>query len=292
MTRASVVVRLAGGLGNQLFQYAFGRALASRNNATFQLDAVSGFPRDPYNRNYALGNYNLVCGFTSLSGSFATPMGRLCKRVEKFRSQWLPLSRRPYVTEDNHQRWNREISNLQVTRPTYFEGYWQHEEYFRDIRHLLLEELTLSSNPSDRCSAIADRIPADRGVAIHVRCLRHAPAGVATEGRLEIDPSYYDRAIAMVSERISNPVLFVFADDPEWARRNVRWPPQAKVLDGVRPGHEDLWLMSRCRGFIVGNSTFSWWGAWLSRSKDKCVIAPRSAVGIGIRSVPPEWTLL
>lgn len=292
MTQPAVVVRLAGGLGNQLFQYAFGRALSLRNDARLVFDAVSGFPRDPFRRSFALSAFKVRCDYLPASYGYSSLIGRIRRRFLQAWSERLPLARRPYVVEADYSRWDPSISNLRITRRTYFEGYWQHEEYFRDIRDRLLEELTLSGGPSAECLAIADRIPEGQAVAVHVRCLRHAAAGDAATPRLEIDPGYYDRAIAFIAERIARPVFFVFSDNPDWARQHVSLPQPCEYLSTVRADYDDLWLMSRCRGFIIGNSTFSWWAAWLARASDACVVAPRSGVGRGFESVPSSWRLL
>lgn len=292
MTRPAVVVRLAGGLGNQLFQYAFGRGLAVRNGVPLTLDAVSGFPRDPFRRSFGLGPFAVCCDYLPESRAYDSPIGRLRRRLLLAWSQRLPLERRSYVVETDYARWDPAVSGLRIARPTYFEGYWQHEEYFRDIREPLLQELTLSRDPGAECRAIADRMPERRAVAIHVRCLRHVVAGASDPPRLEIDPGYYERAVAFIAERIEHPAFFVFSDDPAWAREHVACPQPCEYLGAGRADYEDLWLMSRCRGFIIGNSTFSWWGAWLSRAADAVVVAPRSGVGRGFESVPPAWTLL
>lgn len=292
MTPPEVIVRLAGGLGNQLFQYAFGRALAVRNGVPLRLDAISGFPRDRYRRSFALAPYNIECGYVPPARSYATPVGRIRRRLLSMYSRCLPIGRGPHVVEAIHGRWNPAISNLRVERSTYFIGHWQHEEYFREIRDLLLRELTLSREPSDACCALADRIPERRGVAVHVRCLRHVLPGAVATPRLGIDAGYYERGINFIAERIANPMFFVFSDAPEWARKNIACRHRCEFLEGGRSDQEDLWLMSRCRGFVIANSTFSWWGAWLSQSASPCVVAPLSGIQRGLESVPAQWQLL
>jgi hypothetical protein len=275
MTRA-VIVRLAGGLGNQMFQYAFGRALASRNEVPLILDAVSGFPRDPFRRSFSLSPYDIRCDYLPASRAYVSPVSRLRRRLLQAWSRQLPLAWRPYVMEPDAAHWDPAISSLRVAGRVCFEGYWQHEEYFRNIRDQLLEDLTPSQPLSAATRSIADRISERRAIAVHVRCLRHAAAGSSVNPRLEIETGYYERAIALIAERITNPVFFVFSDEPEWARQHVPCQQPCEYLRGGRSDYEDLWLMSRCQGFIIGNSTFSWWAAWLSRAQAGCVIAPSS----------------
>ncbi len=288
-SQAAVVVRLQGGLGNQLFQYAFGRAMAIRSGVDLVLDTVAGFPRDPYRRSYALAPLAVKCDTLPESRAFASPGGRLSVRLGRSLAQLVPLGQRRYVYESDAACWDPAVSNLRIQRRTYFDGFWQHEEYFRDARDRLLEELSLRSPPADACRAVAERLSQPESVAIHVRCLRHVKAGSSDGPRLEIDPGYYDRAIALVTERIPDPKFFVFSDDPAWARQHISCGRRCEYLAGGWADHEELWLMSRCRGFIIGNSTFSWWAAWLAQATDLLVVAPRSGLGRGLRSVPAAW---
>lgn len=290
-SQAAVVVRLQGGLGNQLFQYAFGRAMAIRSGVNLVLDAVSGFPRDPYRRSYALGPFAIECDMLPESQASAWQGSLLRGRFGRSLVRLVPLGQRRYVCERDRDVWDSAVSNMGIRRRTYFDGLWQHEEYFRDVRDRLLEELTLRSPPADECRAVAERLSGADAVAIHVRCLRHIKAGSNAAPRLEIDPGYYDRAIALVTERIPDPKFFVFSDDPAWARQHIACDRPCEYLAGGWADHEELWLMSRCRGFVIGNSTFSWWAAWLAQAPDLLVVAPRSGLGRGLRSVPDTWHL-
>lgn len=291
-SRPAVVVRMQGGLGNQLFQYAFGRAMAIRSGVPLLLDTVSGFTRDPYRREYSLAPFAIKCETLPDSQAFVTPAGRLRARLGRSLAWLVPLSQRRYVHESEHSRWDPLISGLRVRHRTYFDGFWQHEEYFREVRDQLLLELTLRSPPADACRAVVDRMAKHQAVGIHVRCLRHAKPGSTAGPRLNIDPGYYERAIAMVNERIADPMFFVFSDDPVWARQHIACGRACEYLAGGWTDHEELWLMSHCPTLIIGNSSFSWWAAWLSRAADLCVVAPRSGIGNGLHSVPAAWHTL
>lgn len=293
MTQPAVIVRLMGGLGNQLFQYAFGRALALRNGVPLCLDSLSGFPRDPYRRQFELDGFPIAKHCEPVSALVRLPLSR-------WRRQWWhavaackPLARRHYVRERSLTTWDPDVANTRIRRPTYFDGYWQHEEYFRDARQQLLHDLTIAPAIGRKAAAIAEGIDRHRAVCIHVRCLRRNAAGNHDDPRLDIDAGYYERAVDMVRQRIDSPSFVVFSDHPSWVQAQRLLPPSGEFLqnDGSRTVHEDIWLMSQFRNFIVGNSTFSWWGAWLSQSEDKYVVAPRSGFNHGIHSVPPEWKL-
>ncbi len=292
MPPVAAVVRLSGGLGNQLFQYAFGKAVSIRNGVPLILDAVSGFPRDPYRRSYALGPFAIDSGFLPELQNCPVLADRVRFRLGRWFSGALPMGLRRYRVERDPSRWDPDISRLHLSRRTYFDGHWQHEEYFRDVRDRLVNELTLRRTPSDACLAIADRMAGQQAVALHVRCLRHVTAFTKSTPRLAIDPAYYERAVSCVMQRLSNPRLYVFADDVKWARDNVAPTQPCEYVEPGLADYEHLWLMSRCQAFIIANSTFSWWAAWISNHPDKYVIAPQSGLGQGLWSVPPGWHLL
>ncbi len=292
MTDAAVIVRLQGGLGNQLFQYAFGRAVAIRSAAPLVLDTFSGFQRDAYRRSYSLAPFAIAADILPKSQAFSSALRRYRYRLARASSCLVPLGQRRYVWERDPACWDPAVSALLVRRRTYFDGYWQHEDYFRNIRDRLLGELTLRSPPADACRTAAAHIAGPPAVAIHVRCLRHTTAGSVGPPRLDMDPGYYARAIALVAERIPDPRFYVFSDDPAWARQHLLCGHPCEYVAGGLADYEELWLMSRCRGLIIGNSTFSWWAAWLCQAADPRVVAPHAGSGKGLWTVPAGWQLL
>jgi hypothetical protein len=303
MTRPTgpcVVVRLSGGLGNQLFQYAFGRALAIRNDVPLVVDHLSRFARDPfYRRRYRLDRYRVACGHVSPGSPASRLIDRAAWRLAAWRGRWPLLADRSRIREPDPARFHASIAALPIRRRTTFDGYWQHEAYFADVRDALLAELVPRDPPSAEALGIAARMRAGAAVAVHVRCGRALPAGataaqVAAGARLDVDPAYYSRAVARLRSRLGAPRLFVFSDHPEWVRRHVSFPEPAEFVTSCSADGEveDLWLMSQCSCHVIANSSFSWWAAWLTTDPAKTVIAPRSGIGRGLHAVPPEWELL
>jgi hypothetical protein len=296
MSGPAVVVQIAGGLGNQLFEYAFGRSLALRNGVPLVLDNRSGFPRDFYKRTFTLDKYRIQCDFVPSSADCSTPLGRVRRRLARWRNSGLPVARRSHVLERDEFVCDPEVREMRIVRPTYFEGVWQHEDYFAEYRDTLLEDLSLREQVSAETRGVAERIDGSNAVCLHVRRLHGVPnqagaAPLATNAAIHLDPSYYDRAVAFVAERVTRPTFYVFADFPDWARENVRvpFPTEYVMHNGPDKDYEDLWLMSRCRAFVVANSTFSWWGAWLATHPEKLVVAPESGIGCGLKSIPKSW---
>jgi len=189
--------------------------------------------------------------------------------------------------------------DFRVTRPIYLDGYWQHEEYFKDIRDQVCQELTLHT-PHDPVNVDwAKRIGSVNSVCLHVRRL-HGVANVAdakplsTSTQQHIDTSYYDRAVELLAKKVKEPHFFVFADYPDWARENIHtsYPTEYITHNGADKDYEDFWLMGQCKHFIVANSTFSWWAAWLSQNPEKIVSVPKAAIGFMLKSAPSSWLLV
>jgi hypothetical protein len=291
----TVVVRLGGGLGNQLFQYAFGRRMALANEAKLVLDA-SGYRivRDPDPR---LGIRALGLAQFHITGTLITQTNPALGSVS-------PLPDRPWIKR-KYLKWGRKLmALLQQRQPYYlrhvvaepetqhftfdpklysrairgtvvFEGYWQTEKYFLEVESLLRRELTVRDDLEGENAAIASRITATNSVAVHVR---HGDNASGVETALGTLPrSYYDRAIQGVRNEVPNPRFFVFSDDVDWARALFGQLTTAEIVshNGDARNYEDLRLMSMCKHHILANSTFSWWGAWLGKNAAQIVYAPR-----------------
>jgi hypothetical protein len=159
----------------------------------------------------------------------------------------------------------------------YLEGYWQSEKYFADIGEQLRNELTLKAPPDAQNAETIAAIENCNAVCLHVRRGDYVaePDINAVHGTCDAD--YYQRAVAAVANRVADPVFFVFSDDPDWCATRLRVPyPVNLITHNVRSqDHEDLRLMTHCKHFILANSSFSWWGAWLASRPEKTVICPK-----------------
>jgi hypothetical protein len=154
----------------------------------------------------------------------------------------------------------------------YFDGYWQNEKYFVDIREELLETFKIADTPSEPCSSYMDMIKRKNAVSIHIRRGDYAenPKVKKIHGVLSRD--YYTEAIRLIKQQKPEPVFFFFSDDIEWCKLNL---PESGVFVENTSDLEDLYLMSLCKNNIIANSSFSWWGAWLNEDPEKIVVAPR-----------------
>lgn len=259
MKPSTIIVRLKGGLGNQMFQYAFGRKLSLKHKAILKLDkslfewpiwqGIVGITA----RGYELGEFNINERFTGFWEKITKPKGRL-----------------------------------------YLDGYWQSEKYFKDIRQILLKDFTLKKETNNFLK-LKKLIAKTNSVSIHIRrgdYVKRAATG-RYHGVLVLD--YYQKALELIGKKIKNPHFFVFSDDPLWVKGNFKLSQPMTCVSGLfkLTNPEELILMSHCRHNIIANSSFSWWGAWLNRNRHKIVIAPRRwfrAIKTDPGVVPQTWT--
>lgn len=294
--RKRVVVQIKGGLGNQLFQYATARRFAIHNNVPLVLDHISSFKNDFFNRRFLLNRFNVQCDNIN-SGIFSISfVERLHRRVQRIMSRYRKLQYKNHIIEQDLMKFNPIMLKVHYSWPVYLEGYWQHEEYFRDIRDILCKELTPQA-PHDNINLdFAKRIETSESVCLHIRRLHGVPQSKIAkpmENNVEehIDADYYLKAVEVLANKVKNPHFFVFADYPDWAKENIHipYPIEYVTHNGPDGDCEDFWLMEKCKHFIIANSTFSWWAAWISNNPDKIVIAPKSSIGIRLQSTPDSW---
>ena len=282
----AVIARVFGGLGNQLFIYASMRALSLRNNVSLKLDAVSGFQKDRFQRSYHLDKFCIQAEIATAKECYLGLSGRLRRICDRFRNRGRALEKRAFVEESDLSE-KLAVQGLQVKRRTYFEGYWQSEQYFADFEKQIRKELSLAVQMDEENCAWATKIEKENSVGVHVRQL---------DIRNRLSPEYYRRAAVWLKDRLGSPQFYVFADDNDWAREHLSFLNPSVFLhhNGAETKcHADLWLMRRCQHHIIANSTFSWWGAWLGYTETQAVVAPKPVNNWGGTAFfPTHWHLL
>jgi hypothetical protein len=163
-----------------------------------------------------------------------------------------------------------------VSGQVYLKGYWQSEKYFVNIGDLLREELSIIVDQDRQSQQVAEFINTKQSVSIHIRRGDYVTNPDINQIHGICDLDYYHRSVNIISERVANPYFFVFSDDPIWAAENLclDYPTTFVTHNDVSRDFEDLRLMSMCTHHITANSSFSWWGAWLS-NKSGTVIVPK-----------------
>jgi hypothetical protein len=294
---ASLTVALSGGLGNQMFQYAMGRALTLRHDLELRLD-LYGFEFDTFHRRkFELGHFSIPPGLRYVRSPIAFTAGRLLAYLSRIRKEVAALGGSWLIVEPSLEFDLRQIQRTPAAN-AYLFGYWQDARYFADIAATIQKEFTLASELSPANQAVDARIRSSSNpVAVHVRRLHQVaskpkptPMEDAETKGLALSASYYNDAIREIEQRVSDPEYFVFSDYPQWARENLTFDGNDKlhVFENDRgPDYEDMALMSHCKHHVVANSSFSWWGAWLGRSQSQIAVAPRNAKLMP--NFPSEW---
>ena len=283
-----IYVRLVGGLGNQLFQYACARAMALRHGVDVVLDT----------RELARGAAHAIYGLDrfAISARIGADAELPPARGQTLRyALWRAGLMRPRFLREKGLALNPAV--LAAPDDTYLHGYFQSEGYFRDQAVTIREELRFVAAPEGENARWLDHIRAEaRAVSLHVRRGDYVGSAKGQAVHGTCDASYYARAVAEIGRRTGiEPLLFVFSDDPAWARENLAPGAEMVVLDHntAAAGAEDLRLMAACRHHIIANSSFSWWGAWRNPSPEKVVIAPsRWFADPSLRNpdiCPPDW---
>lgn len=291
-----IIVNLIGGLGNQMFQYATGRALSLRLAQPLRLD-ISDFDGYGSHQGFELSRV-FACNpeiatdeeIRDLLGWRASRAARKLLLRPGFR--WLQGDR---LAVDPHFHYWPEIMGL--SRNTYLAGYWQSERYFGEACETIRADFTFRLPLSKQNAELAERIGQTTAVSLHVRrgdYVSNAKANAA-HGLCSLD--YYRAAILYMAAHVERPEFFVFSDDIAWARSNLMIDFPCCYVDHNQgaESYNDMRLMSLCRHHIIANSSFSWWGAWLKPHPDKSVVAPKKwfANGNNVKDLfPSGWVSL
>lgn len=285
-----IITKLIGGIGNQMFQYAIARSIAHTKQTDFKMD-ISGFESYAL-RKYELGNFNIVEHFAN------------SKEIQKFKEKkscfsaffrkifpHSPNSEDHYYKEKESFDYDPMVCELKGN--LYLEGYWQTEKYFKNIESVIRNEFTVRTESERKNKDLLCKIKNCNAVAIHVRRGDFVtdPQTESFHGTCSLD--YYNKCVDIIAKRINKPYFFIFSDDPKWTKENLQIDFPTTYISHNAPNkeYEDLRLMHHCKHFIIANSSFSWWGAWLSRNPNKIVLAPKRWLrkeGINAKDLIPE----
>ena len=271
-----IISNIIGGLGNQMFQYAAGRACSLRLGVPLKLDTrdFSGYQlHQGFELDRLFNCHALIAADTDLAKILGWQRAKLAQRLLR-RPQLKNLRYKSYIVEPQFHYWNG-INELKDN--IYLDGYWQSEKYFHEYSDKIRADFTFKLPFLAQNSEIAQLVSQANAISLHVRRGDYAnnPKTTAMHGLCSIE--YYRAAIGYIAERVQQPHFFIFSDDIAWVKNNLRidFPHQYINHNHGLESYNDMRLMSLCEHNIIANSSFSWWGAWLNQNAEKIVVAPK-----------------
>lgn len=270
-----ITVQLQGGLGNQMFQYAFGRALALRTGSELCLDLsflkkkAEGYTQ----REFSLNVF-------PIQATIADEVAILAFEKAGNRDFFSRIKRK---ISDNRFITVRESGFEYQEVPVYpkknvrYIGFWQSEKYFHSIRSTLLQDFHFSVENDPLITDALKKTESCDAISLHIRRGDYITNSNAHQFHGTCSDDYYYKGVEILKQGLNRPEIFIFSDDPDWVRKNMSFDIPAHYMDfnTQERSHLDMYLMSRCAHHIIANSSFSWWGAWLNESDTKKVIAPK-----------------
>lgn len=281
-----VVVKLNGGLGNQLFQYAAALRLALKHRAQLKMD-IRQFTQllaHTTPRQYELKHF-------AIRGSLLPP-------DTVWRRWWRRATLQPRLTVIKEKHYHFDPAILGLGDNIYLDGYWQTAKYFSDVRQHVLDEFRVKTPLTERSRRLSARMHASNSVAVHIRRGDYVANPTTRQYHGVCSEAYYAAAAQRLTQRVHDISWYIFSDDIPWCRQHLKLPGATTFVDhnGPERAYDDLRLMSACKHFIIANSSFGWWGAWLSLSPQKIVIAPKRWFNTPAMNttdvVPSDWITL
>lgn len=293
-----VYAYLRGGLGNQMFCYATARALEKRyfkgEGKTILATKKYGMP-NLLNHFRLADNVEIVEDFHIPTLMYATKKicgSRFC-RTPRQMYQWEERCKRLTQKAGVIRRENGYIDlPKQLKGPILFEGFGQSELYFKNAAEEIKKEFAVLPDTIFSLENIdlMQQVENEKSVALCVRLGDYEGNAAYQVCKQE----YYQDAVDYVKKQIPGCRFFVFSDNIEKVKKNLELPENTKFESGTSPDYETLTVISKCKHFIISNSTYHWWGQYLSQSRYKVVVAPKRWYGIDIPCdiYQTDWMLL
>ncbi|TDA69580.1 alpha-1,2-fucosyltransferase [Sulfuricurvum sp. IAE1] len=287
-----IISRISGGLGNQMFQYAIAKAIATKNNDIFKLD-ISFYPKQSLRR-YELNRFNIQETLANESECIALRGTENIFYKIKTKLGW-NIKRPVYYKYEHHiMLFDQEIWNS--SGDMYVDGFWQNENYFNNIRNELLKDFKPRNPISIKAECHLNNIKTMESVSLHIRRGDYVLDQNTNDAHGTCSINYYFQAVKYLETLLTSPHYFIFSDDIQWCKENFSFLSNKTFVDDTENAIDDLVLMKNCKHNIIANSTFSWWGAWLNENDQKIVISPvewfQKAEWKSLNPAPASWIKL
>ena len=288
-----IITEIKGGLGNQMFQYAAGRVLAEINKTNLLLDTKiydnqimhNGFELTRiFNIDAVIAKHEDICKINRFYNY------KIARYIKNYVSRYLDINT---FYKEKSVTFNSKFFNLKDN--CYLSGYWQSEKYFSNYEDLIRQQFKFITLLSSQNAIVADVIKkTSNTISLHIRRGDYLSTAEARSVHSVCNVDYYKRAMREIETKILNPTYFIFSDDIEWVKKNLKIKKNHHYIDHNTSieSYNDMRLMSLCDHHIIANSSFSWWGAWLNPKIDKIVIAPKKWFANGLdctTHVPEKW---
>ena len=265
-----IIVKLQGGLGNQMFQYAIGKKLSLYYKVPLKLDTSFLLNTDETitARFFELDRFKLQPVFAKPEEiSLFSNKQSLLHRVKK------KVSGAKYISEKSFAF---DPSFLEFGKNCYLSGFWQCEKYFSSISQVIKNEFALRQMPGEKNKSLLSLINKTNAVSVHIRRGDYVHNKTANSFHGVCGSEYYENAVKLVEKKVEDPHFFIFSDDINWVQHNfyINHPCTIVDVNDAGNGVLDMNLMKNCKHHIIANSSFSWWGAWLCDNSDKIVTGP------------------
>jgi len=271
-----IVTKLMGGMGNQMFQYAFAKHLATKHNVHLKIDTRYLIDRTPREASFVFRNYDLdifnLSAEVATDEEIATLTHRTSIELANKILNRLIGRKQSHVLEPH---FNFSESCFLSSANSYLEGYWQSEKYFKPIEaSLRTNDFSFRNAMSPMATALGSMIQSSDAICVNIR--RGDFVTNDFHGAVGLD--FYRKAESIISPRLIDPHYFVFSDEMDWCRENITFAGKVTYVGHEYAGfkfQDYIRLMAMCKHFIIPNSSFAWWAVWLNDSKDKTVVAPK-----------------
>lgn len=289
-----IIVRIIGGLGNQLFQYSCGRALAIKYKTDLKLDLsyLKNIKKNKYTyRTFYLDHFKMTYEIASYKEIMIFTIPRF-SRYLKLINQLNRYYERNVVRQKN--RGHSDVID-RCKKDTYLIGTWQSEKYFNKIRDIIKADLRINVSIINTINReLINLVKRENSVSIHIRKGDYLTNKSMKNIIANIGLDYYEKSINYIRNKIKKPSFFLFTDDHKWLSKN--WKIKDCTIVNLNNELSEFYTMSLCKHNIIANSTFSWWAAWLNENPNKIVISPKVWVIADEESmttiIPPNWIKL
>ena len=301
MKKVFLTVYCQGGLGNQLFQFAAGYVLAKKNKINLRIN-IESF--NSYDREFKLDKFPEICKLNIpkiINYNFFVKiylyLDRKFYKILKILGIYKFINYFFFVDKQEFEKspfiFNRNFFKEKIVKNVSIIGFFQSEKYFINYKKTVLKLFRFPKIKDKLLQKYLNLIQNKNSVAVHIRRgdYLNNPKVRYFHGILKKD--YYKKSISYFKKRVKNPLFFIFSDDIELVKKTFFFFNKEKfIFIDTKSSINDLHLMSNCKHFIIANSTFSWWGAWLSKNKHKIVIAPKKWLRAKISTpdiIPESW---